>query len=250
MQKTTTLYAVCTILIILGFWQLLVNVFDVNSILFPSPLEVLLAFTDSPEIFSDIMVSMIRLVIGSMVGIGLAVVFGVLTGHISMMDKTIGNIWNFLRFIPPLALVPLFLLWLGIGEFSKIGLLAWTSFFPTWISVHAGVKSLEDKYLLVAKSLSVKKAWFLKEIVFKGSTDYIINGARVGVGFAFSVLVAAEMLGAFAGVGYRISFLQSVYRIDRMMGYIIILGAVGLAFDRMFMILSRHFTPWKNEPKN
>ncbi|MBI4439444.1 ABC transporter permease [Candidatus Woesearchaeota archaeon] len=250
MQKTTIFYGLSTLFMVLIIWQISVSLFDVNPILFPSPLEVLSAFYDSPEIYSDIIISMIRLVIGSIIGISLAVFFGVLTGHISVMDKTLGNMWNFLRFIPPLALVPLFLLWLGIGEFSKIGLLAWTSFFPTWISVHAGVKGLENKYLLVAKSLSVKKTWFLKEIVFKGSTNYIVNGARVGVGFAFSVLVAAEMLGAFAGVGYRISFLQSVYRIDRMIGYIIILGAIGLIFDRLFMGLSKHFTPWKNEPKN
>jgi len=250
MQKTTIFYGFFTLFIVLTIWQISVSLFDVNPILFPSPLEVFSAFSDSPELYSDIIISMIRLVIGSIIGISLAVFFGILTGHISMMDKTMGNLWNFLRFIPPLALVPLFLLWLGIGEFSKIGLLAWTSFFPAWISVHAGVKSLENKYLLVAKSLSVKKTWFLKEIVFKGSTNYIVNGARVGVGFAFSVLVAAEMLGAFAGVGYRISFLQSVYRIDRMIGYIIILGAIGLIFDRLFMKLSKHFTPWKNEAKN
>lgn len=250
MQKTTIIYGLFTLFIILFVWQVGVSIFDVNQILFPSPLEVISAFSDSPEIYSDILISMIRLAVGSIIGISCAIFFGILTGHISIVNKTFGNIWNFLRFIPPLALVPLFLLWFGIGELSKIGLLAWTSFFPTWISVHAGVKSLEKKYLLVGKSLSVKKFWFMKEIVLKGSINYIINGARVGVGFAFSVLVAAEMLGAFAGVGYRISFLQSIYRIDRMIGYILILGALGLIFDRIFMKLSKHVTPWKNELKN
>ena len=87
----------------------------------------------------------------------------------------------------------------------------------------------------------------MKDIVLKGSMNYILSGARVGVGFAFSVLVAAEMLGAYSGVGYRIFFLQSVYRIDRMVGYIIILGAIGLILDRLFLIISRKLTPWKNE---
>ena len=250
MQKTTIIYGLCTSFIVLIIWQIFVSIFAVNPILFPSPKEVLSAFSDSPEIYSDLMISMIRLIIGSVIGISLAIFFGVFTGHISMINKIFGNICNFLRFIPPLALLPLFLLWLGIGEFSKIGLLAWTSFFPTWISVHAGVKNLENKYLLVAKSLGVKKMWYLKEIVFRGSTNYIINGARVGVGFAFSALVAAEMLGAFSGVGYRISFLQSVYRIDRMIGYIIILGVMGLIFDKLFVTLSDHFILWKDEDKN
>ena len=241
---------ILSFLTVLLFWETAVFILDINQTLFPSPVKVILSFRDSNELFSDIIISLFRLLVGVSFGTIIGIIFGLITGRIKRIDETAGQIVNFLRFIPPLALVPLFLLWLGIGEFSKIGLLAWTSFFPAWISVHAGVKSLENKYLLVAKSLSVKKTWFLKEIVFKGSTNYIVNGARVGVGFAFSVLVAAEMLGAFAGVGYRISFLQSVYRIDRMIGYFIILGAIGLIFDRLFMKLSKHFTPWKNEAKN
>ena len=97
------------------------------------------------------------------------------------------------------------------------------------------------------RSPVIKKFFFMKEIVLKGSMNYVLNGARVGVGLAFSVLVAAEMLGAYAGIGYRIFFLQSVYRIDRMIGYILILGIIGLIFDKLFLIFSKKITLWKNE---
>lgn len=240
-------YFLISFLTLLIIWQLVVVSFNVNQTLFPTPISVLNSFRDSKEIFSDVLVSVIRLLIGSAIGITLAIAFGVLTGHISLIDNTFGQISNFLRFIPPLAMIPLFLVWFGIGEVSKIGLLAWTCFFPTWISVHNGVRNIENKYLLIAKSLKVKKLFFMKEIVFKGSMDYILNGSRIGVGVAFSVLVAAEMLGAYAGVGYRIFFLQSVYRIDRMMGYIVVLGIIGLVIDKLFVILSKRLTPWKLE---
>lgn len=185
--------------------------------------------------------------VGSLIGIIVGTIFGVLTGHIVLVNKTIGKVSNFFRFIPPLALVPLFLVWFGIDEFSKISLLAWTAFFPVWISTHNGVKNIENKYFLVAKSLGVKKLFFIKEVILKGSMNYILNGARIGVGIAFSVLIAAEMIGAYSGLGYRIFFLQSVYRIDRMISYIIILGIMGLLFDKGFLYLSRKLTPWKNE---
>jgi len=240
-------YFLISFLVLIIIWQVLVSFTGVNSALFPSPLDVILSYSDSKEIFFDISISMYRLLAGSFIGIGFSILLGIISGHITVVDDTFGQVSNFLRFIPPLALVPLFLLWFGIGEVSKIGLLAWTSFFPSWISVHNGVKNIENRYLLVAKILNVKKLYFFKEIILKGSLNYILNGARIGVGFAFSVLVAAEMLGAYAGVGYRIFFLQSVYRVDRMIGYIIVLGFIGLLFDRMFMSLCKKITPWKNE---
>jgi len=240
-------YFLISFLVLIVVWQVLVSFIGVNKALFPGPLDVVLSYGDSKEIFFDIAISMYRLLVGSFIGIGLAILFGIISGHVAIVDKTAGQISNFFRFIPPLALVPLFLVWFGIGEVSKIGLLAWTSFFPSWISVHNGVKNIENKYLLVAKSLNVKKMYFFKDIILKGSMNYILNGARIGVGFAFSVLVAAEMLGAYAGVGYRVFFLQSVYRVDRMLGYIIVLGFIGLLFDRMFLLLSKRLTPWKNE---
>lgn len=246
-MKKNHIYFIISFLVLLIIWQLSIEIFNINQVLFPSPIEVFSSFKDSKEIWSDIIISIIRLLIGSIIGIIAAIIYGILTGHISVLQNTFGQISNFLRFIPPLAIIPLFLVWFGIGEFSKISLLAWTCFFPTWISVHNGVKNLEKRYLLVAKSINLDKFTFFKEIIFKGSMNYILTGARVGVGFAFSVLVAAEMLGASAGMGYRIFFLQSVYRIDRMVGYILVLGIIGLIFDRLFLLLSKKVTPWKDE---
>jgi len=180
-----------------------------------------------------------------LIGIFFGVSVGIITGHFSSIDETFGKFINFFRFIPPLALVPLFLLWFGIGEFSKIGLLALTSFFPVWISSHNGVKNLENKYILVAKSLNIKGFAFIKEVLCKGSIDYLLNGARIGVGFTFSVLIAAEMIGAYACMGYRIFFLQSVYRVDMMLAYIIILGILGIVLDKLFLFISKKLTLWK-----
>jgi len=239
-------YFLISFLVLLVVWQLAPFLFDLNKALFPTPTDILLGFTESKELFSDITISLFRLVVGSFIGIIVAIFFGIITGHVATIETTFGRICNFLRFIPPLALVPLFLLWFGIGEISKISLLAWNSFFPTWISVHNGVKNIESKYMLVAKSLKVRKFYFMKDIVLKGAMDYILSGARVGIGFAFNVLVAAEMLGAYAGVGYRIFFLQSVYRVDRMIGYILIIGVIGLLFDKIFLVVSKRSIPWKN----
>ncbi len=246
MKNKKPIYLFLLILFVLIVWQFSGLVFNLNKTLYPTPTNVFTAIFESENLFLDLQTSILRLIFGSLIGILFGVLLGIITGHFSSINETFGKFINFFRFIPPLALVPLFLLWFGIGEFSKVGLLAWTCFFPVWISSHNGVKNLENKYLLVAKSLNIKGFDFIREVLFKGSIDYILNGARIGVGIAFSVLIAAEMIGAYAGMGYRIFFLQSVYRVDKMMGYIIILGILGIIIDRLFLLISKKITPWKN----
>ena len=229
------------------FWEIAVSLLEINQTLFPSLIKVISSFKDSNELFSDIIISLFRLLVGVSFGIIVGIIFGLITGRIAIINETAGQIVNFLRFIPPLALVPLFLLWFGIGELAKILLISWTTFFPVWISVYSGIKNIEKNYLFAAKSLGVKKLYFIKHILLHGSIEHILNGARIGIGIAFSVLIAAEMIGAYTGVGHRIFFLQSVYRADRMLSYILVLGVLGLLIDGIFIYLTKRFTFWKNE---
>ena len=236
-----------TFFLFILIWHILILFLDINQTLFPTPEKVIASLRYNDKLALDIGISLFRLISGSSIGIFCAVAFGIITGTIAYYNNTLGQLSNFLRFIPPLALIPLFLVWFGIGEFSKVSLLAWAAFFPVWISTFNGVKSIEGRYLLVAKSLGVKRLFMLKEIILKGSLNYIINGARIGVGIAFSVLIAAEMLGSSAGMGYRIFLYQAYYRVDLMIAYIIILGTIGLVVDRLFLLLAEKLTPWKNE---
>jgi len=247
MKNNNSIYLILLVLFVLVGWQFAVGLFNLNKTLYPTLISVFTSIFGADNLFLDLQISLLRLLSGSIIGIIIGILFGVITGHFSKINETFGKFTNFFRFIPPLALVPLFLLWFGIGESSKIGLLAWSCFFPVWISTYNGVKNLENKYCFVAKSLDLKGFYFIREVLFKGSLDYILNGARIGIGIAFSVLIAAEMIGAYAGLGYRIFFLQSVYRVDMMIAYIIILGILGVIIDRSFVLISKKLTPWKND---
>ena len=227
-------------------WELSIIIFKTNSALFPSPMSVMIALLQSNDLWSDVAISMLRLTLGVIMGVSVGIMFGLITGRVAFVNNTLGNIANFFRFTPTLAIVPLFLVWFGIGESSKIFLLAWGAFFSVWISTHSGIKDLENKYLLVAKSLDVKRLFFWKNIILKGSINNIINGTRIGMGVAFMILIAAEMLGAYSGIGYRIFFFQSVYRIDKMVGYILVISLIGLLVDKIFVIMAKRFTPWKD----
>ncbi len=235
------------IFILLLNWQFFTVALNLNKTLYPTPPVVLKSFFEAKSLLVDLQMSLFRLLMGSTIGILFGALYGILTGHFLQFMNLFGKFANFFRFIPPLALVPLFILWFGIGDHTIISLLAWTTFFPVWISTFNGIRNLEKKYLLVAKSLNIRGLTYIKEIALKGSLNYILNGARIGIGIAFSVLVTAEMMGSYAGLGYRILFLQSVYRVDMMIAYIITLGILGLMVDKLFVLLSRKLTPWKND---
>ena len=238
---------IISFLVFIILWQAIVFIAQVNPVLFPSPLQVIFSLKSANSLFIDIASSLFRLVAGCMLGIIFGIIFGIATGYLSFLNETIGCILNFFRFIPPLALVPLFLLWLGIGETSKISLILWASFFPVWVNSSHSIKEIEKKYYWVAKSLNVKKGFMIKNILFRGSLSAIMNGARIGIGIGFSVLVAAELLGAYSGLGYRIGFLQSVYRVDLMVAYIVIVGCLGMIFDSIFLKLTKKVIPWEND---
>jgi ABC-type nitrate/sulfonate/bicarbonate transport system permease component len=247
MKKNHAFYLVLSIFIMLILWHLAISLLGLNRTLFPSPVDVALSFGEYKLLIPDLTSSILRLFFGCAIGIASGSLYGIITGHVSSLNNTAGQITNFFRFIPPLALMPLFMIWFGIGEFPKIALIAWASFLPAWISTHNGVRNIEGKYLLVAKSLELGKYDFFKQILLNGSIKYILNGARIAVGLSFSVLVAAEMMGAYSGLGSRLLFFHDIYRVDLMIGYIMILGLIGIIFDRSVLVISNKLTPWCND---
>ena len=238
---------IITIPLALIFWQILSSSNLINKTLFPSPVYVFLALVEmikNGELIRDITISLIRIFSGFLIGSFLGIILGIMTGRILIVNKTIGQIIEIIRPIPAIAFLPLVILWFGVGEFSKILLIAFGSFFPVWINTHDGVGYVEKSYIWTAKSLGAKNFDILKEVVIPSATPFIISGLRIGIGSAFTLLVVAEMAGAFAGVGFRIDVSHLVFRTDKMLAGIVVLGILGAFFHKMFMILARKVAPW------
>jgi NitT/TauT family transport system permease protein/sulfonate transport system permease protein len=127
---------------------------------------------------------------------------------------------------------------------SKYFLVFWGVFFPVWINAHLGVASVEQRYLWAASSLGAKDWRLMWEVVLPASLPLIIAGMRVGIGLAFLNLVAAEMSGASAGLGYRVSASHLVFRSDKMIAALVALGVLGAASDGAFRFLAGKVAPW------
>jgi len=247
-SKKIYLFAhIFTIPIFLVIWELISELGYVNQILFPPPSSIFIAFIEmikSGELVSDLSISLMRIFVGFLIGAFLGLIFGILTGRIEIIRYTLGQIIEIIRPIPAIAFLPVVILWFGVGELSKILLIAFGSFFPIWINAHDGVNSVEKSYIWAAKSLGAKSKTLLLEVILPAASPFIITGLRIGIGSAFTLLIVAEMAGAFAGIGFRIDVSHLVFRIDKMFVGIIILGILGTLTHKLFIFLARKVTPW------
>ena len=248
MRKNLKNYStILAFVVFLAIWEFISKsgLFNIN--LFPPPTKIWKTFLESfitGEIAKDFSISLIRASIGFAIGSMIGICLGVLTGRITVCRLTIGQIAHFLRNIPSIAFVPLAIIWFGIGEASKILLVMWGVIFPVWISTHQGMINVERYHIWAIKSLGANKIQTLKEVILPSSIPFIVSGMRIGIAIAFITLVAAEMAGAFSGVGYRILTSHLVFRVDKMLLGIMTLGIMGLIADRFYVIAIKKIFPW------
>ena len=248
MKKNLKNYpTILAFIIFLVLWEFISKsgLFNIN--LFPPPTKIWKTFLESfatGEFIKDVSISLTRAIFGFLIGSTIGICLGILTGRITIFRLTIGQIAHFLRNIPSIAFVPLAIVWFGIGEASKILLVMWGVIFPVWISTHQGMINVDRYYIWAVKSLGANKLQTLKEVIFYSSTPFIVSGMRIGIAIAFITLVAAEMAGAFSGIGYRILASHLIFRVDKMILGIVSLGMMGLIADMFYVIAVKNLFPW------
>ncbi len=241
-----------SLLLLLLSWELIARIGHFNTSLYPCPSQLFLTFLAMlklHQLSADIAASFQRVALGYAIGTTLGIIIGCLTGRIHFFSVTLGRIINLFRPIPAIAFISLTIVWFGLGETPKIFLIAWAAFFPIWINTHLGVGHVDQVYIWAAKSMGAKNKDVLFEVVLPSATPFIIAGARLSISVAFTVLVAAEMTGASAGVGYRISEADADFRVDKMMVDLVVLGLLGASADAIFTKLTSLLFPWNSASK-
>lgn len=241
--------SVASIIILLLFWEAICRCGLVSSLFLPAPSQIisaLLTMLADGEIGVSLAASMYRILIGFAVGslIGLAV--GLVTGTSALADKIGNPVVNALYPIPKIALLPLFILWLGIGELSKVTIIALGVFFPVAMNTYSGVKNVDT--LLIKVAVSFNASWWktLKSVVLPNALPMIFAGLRLAAGTSLLLLVAAEMIAAQVGIGALILHYGDLMITDRLMAGVIVLSLLGLLFNLFLQWLERKAIPWKN----
>jgi ABC-type nitrate/sulfonate/bicarbonate transport system permease component len=173
-----------------------------------------------------------------------AIPLGIAMGWWRRVYNQVNPIMEILRPIPPLAWIPLSILWFGIGDAQNEFIIFLGMFFPILINTIVGVKNIDPNLVRAARSLGAPEYKVLSRIVLKGSLPQIITGVRIGLGFGWMALVAAELVGANSGLGFLINDARSMLRTDTIVVGMLTIGLVGLLIDTAIRFFGRKFLPW------
>lgn len=223
-----------------------------NPLLFPSPWLVLATggeMVASGELLHHLLASLARVVQGFLVAAVLGVGVGILVGRSRTAEHVIDPLVQMLRPIPPLAFLPILVLWFGIGEASKVVFIAYATFFPIFTTTVDGIRYIDQVLLRAAASLGAKRLDLFRFVVLPAAMPNIITGLRIGFGLAFFVIVAAEFIAADAGLGFLINDARTFFMVPRMLLAAATIGLVGFLFNVALRGLEGRLLRWRGDAR-
>ena len=238
---------IASVPLLLALWQLVCSLELVNPLLFPSPLAVLAAcgsYVLHGDGLADLAISVTRVGVGYLAGALLGVLVGLYSGTRPIIAGLLSPALQLLRPIPPIAFVPVVIVWFGLSEWGKWFLVFWGVFFAVWLATHMGVQRVSENLVRAALSLGERPGRLLWRVQLPAAAPTILVGLRTGVSIAFYTLVAAELAGSDAGIAYRMEITQQNMQIAYTLAGLVLLGIVSAAADKLFVWLSARLVHW------
>lgn len=227
-------------LLIATWW---VVVLATQSVIFPTPWQVLtgtLELVQDGTLWEHIGASLFRVGTGFGLAVAVAIPLGLWMGWVRGAFTTLNPIFQILRPISPIAWIPIAILWFGVGNASPIYLIFISSVFPMIVQTTSGVHTIERRYLRAAGNFGVSRSTLFRQVVIPAVLPQIIVGMRVGLGVAWLVVVAAEMIALRSGLGYLIIDSRNAgNRYDLVIAGMVAIGLIGLSLDGMMRLLER-----------
>jgi ABC-type nitrate/sulfonate/bicarbonate transport system permease component len=236
-----------SVVLFLVLWEAASRYEVINPKLFPAPTTVCRAFfawLQTGEFFQDVGASLWRVVVGFGIGGAVGMTVGLLTGRFALPRRCLSPLIQLFRPLPPVAIVPLVIVWLGIGDLAKLFSISFAVFFPVWLNTHLGASSVPVAYLRSAQLLCHSRLRISYAVVLPATLPFIVAGLRTAIPVAFIMVYVAELAGASLGVGYQISISHLAYRIDKMMAALAVLAGMGALSDYLFARGIHYFAPW------
>ena len=246
--------SVATVLVLLALWMAATSMGWVKPLFLPGPKAILLALEqawtgdfDGNPLTTQILASLARVIgafaLASLVGIPAGLAMGVSRHAREVLDPVI----EFYRPLPPLAYLPLMVIWFGIGETAKVLLIFLACFAPVALATRAGVLSASTDQVNAARSMGASRPQVLLHVVLPAATPDILVGLRIGMGVGWTTLVAAEMVAANAGLGQMVLSASNFLRTDVVIMGILVIGFFAILFEFGMRWLERLLVPWKGK---
>jgi NitT/TauT family transport system permease protein len=233
--------------LLLVVWEVVCRAGLVSPIMLPSPSAIVIKWVEwlqSGELLVDVLGSMGRVTGGFLLGAGLALPLGLFMGASPRTYEYFNPIIQVLRPIPPIAWIPMSILWFGLGNPPAIFLISLGAFFPVLMNTIAGVQNVDGIYLRAARNLGAGRGTMFRRVILPAATPYILAGMRIGIGTAFIVVIVSEMIAVNNGLGYRILEAREFMWSDKIIAGMITIGLLGLAIDQAMNVLNSYLLRW------
>ena len=219
----------------------------VNPALVPAPHEVARKFVElaGDRLALDVWMSTRRVLVGVVLGVAAAVPVGFAIGWYPAVRRSLDPLINFFRALPPIALIPLVIVYFGIGEASKTAILFYAAFFSGVIVMVEGVAQISPIYVRVARTLGARDAEIFARVVVPLAVPHILTAVRVALGVAWATLVASELIAAQQGLGALIQNASSFFQLDTIYVGIACIGFIALAMDTALRAATRRLVAWQ-----
>ncbi|MGG1943796.1 ABC transporter permease [Trinickia sp. NRRL B-1857] len=244
---TAAVIAICVVI-----WQAVSMAGFFPPFALPSPVEVWQAFVQivrngygGQSLLDDILISCFRIVIGFVGAVLIGVPIGLLMSRNKIVFDIIDPLLQFVRPVPPLAYIPLLVVWFGIGELPKAILILVGTIPVIIIGTMSGVKSTPPLRIAVARTLGATNAQIFRRIVLPSAMPEIFTAMRVGIGVAWTCLVAAELIAASSGLGWLVQFAGQALQVAVVILGIVIIGVIGYAMELVIRKLENWIVPWR-----
>ena len=246
------LYKLGTLILFVSAWQtvdLLNSEFKFyNALLFPSPLDIArraMALWSNGTLQNHILASVTRVFVGVLMAVLPAVVLGIGIARSRLVEVVFEPLIELVRPIPPLAVLPMFILWFGIGELSKLMFIAFAAFYVILTTVMLSAANIDVVLVRAARTLGINGWRFYREIVFPAISPDLFVGVRLGLSVGFVVIVASEFIAADVGLGYMINYARAFFRVTDMFVGALTIGLIGYSVNMILVAIERRIFNWR-----
>jgi len=247
LRRITLIFAPWALIVLV--WYAIAYSGFVNPSLVPTPHAVAAKFAElaaGGRLPVDVWMSTQRVFVGVLLGTLLAVPVGFVLGWYREIRSFIDPLINFFRALPPIALIPLVIVYFGIGEIAKVVILFYASFFAAVIVMYEGIAQISPIYVRVARTLGATDAEIFRKVIVPLTVPHMLTALRVALGVAWATLVASELIAAQQGLGAMIQNASSFFQLDIIYVGIICIGFIALAMDFALRSFSRRLVAWQD----
>jgi sulfonate transport system permease protein len=235
-------------LLLLAVWQLLCTTGVLNDRVMAPPTDVFSAAVDllrTGELQHHLLTSLRRVVIGLSIGVTTGVLLATLSGLFRLGEDLLDSTMQVLRAIPTLGLIPLVIIWFGIGEQPKVLLVAIGTTFPVYINTYAAIRGVDAKLVEAGTTFGLSRLGLVRRVILPGAVPGFLVGLRFALTGAWLIMIVAEQINARSGLGYLVNEARNWYRTDIIVMALVVYGLLGLAADGIVRFLERTLLAWR-----